>query len=38
MTGALEEQMKTVAELAEEVALLREDAVRLDHMIEKFKV
>lgn len=35
--AALDGQVKTVAELADEITLLKEDAVKLDQMIDKFK-
>ena len=38
VTVTLNEQVKTVADLVDEVALLREDAVKLEQMIEKFQV
>lgn len=37
ITTTLDEQVKTVADLADEIALLREDAVKLEQMIDKFK-
>lgn len=38
ITVTLDEQVKTVADLADEIALLREDAVKLEQMIDRFKV
>lgn len=38
ITVTLEEQVKTVSDLADEIALLKEDAVKLEQMIDKFKV
>lgn len=37
ITITLEEQVKTVADLADEIALLKEGAVKLEQMIDKFK-
>lgn len=37
ITATLDGQVKTVAALADEITLLKEDAVKLEHMIDKFK-
>ncbi len=38
VTVTLDEQVKIVADLADEVVLLREDAVKLEQMINKFRI